>query len=78
MLVPGTAMDGVDAAAELTAEVSDTPPEVLGEEPVGRVGPDDDEPDDDESDGSAHVTPHPVATAAPTPSARANAPTRPM
>ena len=70
-------VDGVDSDAELEdgldglALSADEEPEDLG-------GPGDDELDDElESDGTASATPGMVATADPTPSATANAPTRP-
>ena len=77
--VPGPTVDGLDAAVEeLVTEVADTSPEVLGEDPVDPVGPDEDNDDDDEPDPSAHATPLPLPTATPTPNATASAPTRPM
>jgi hypothetical protein len=57
--------EGVDG----DLDVEDESPADAGEESLGG---------DDESDGSAYAMPGVVATATPTPSVTANAPTRPM
>ena len=58
-------VDGVEPVDDVLAAESDDEPEA-----------DDDELDEPESDGSANATPGVLATAAPTPSATANRPTR--
>ena len=64
-------VDGVEPVDDVLAAESDDEPEADDDEL-------DDELDEPESDGSANATPGVLATAAPTPSATANRPTRAM
>ena len=77
-------VDCVDPAVDPAAEVPDTEPEELGEDPADALDPDEDEVDEEDEaeedapDGSAHAMPCAFATAAPIPKATANGPTRPI